>query len=81
MQRLINPRGRVIEIDEREADLKKLFNQGFQPAPAGAEVGKQYNPVFDRGKKGADEQREMGKIEHATISSQPEGDILGVKWL
>lgn len=81
MIKLINPRGRVIEINEREADVKKLYNQGFAPAPAGAEVGKQYNPVFDRGEKGAREQRDLANTSQVSISSQATGDVLRVKWL
>jgi hypothetical protein len=79
--KLINPRGRVIEIDERETDIKKLYNQGFAPAPTGAEVGKQYNPVFDRGQKGAKEQQELSKQKQVSISSQATGDLLRVKWI
>jgi hypothetical protein len=79
--KLINPRGRVVEIDEREVDIKKLYAQGFAPAPAGVEVGKQYNPVFDRGEKGAKEQRDMAIDTRTTIVSRANGDVLGVKWL
>ena len=81
MIKLINPRGRVVEVDNREVDLKKLYAQGFAPAPDGVEVGKQYNPVFDRGEKGAKEQRELGLDTRASISSRSNGDVLGVKWL
>jgi hypothetical protein len=47
--RLINPRGRVVEIDDHERDIKQLIQNGFSLAPNGEEAGKIYNPVFDLG--------------------------------
>jgi hypothetical protein len=79
--RLINPRGRVVVLDESESRVNKLLQQGFALAPDGVEAGKTYNPVFDRGQKGAKEQREMGTDNRVGISSQVLGDKLGVVWL
>jgi hypothetical protein len=79
--KLINPRGRVVEIDDRSVDVKQLLSQGFAPAPTDAEVGKIYNPVFDRGVKGAKEQKELSIDRRATISSQIVGSVLRVTWL
>ena len=81
MIKLINPRGRVVEIDDRSEDVKKLLSQGFSPAPSDAEVGKTYNPVFDRGEEGAKEQRQLNVDRRASISSQIVGTVLKVTWL
>ena len=42
--RLINPRGRVIIVDEKE--VKKLLSRGFLRAP---DQSREYNPIFDKG--------------------------------
>lgn len=42
--RLINQRGRVIEVDEQEA--QKLIRQGFLLAPNGV---KSYSQIYDKG--------------------------------
>lgn len=81
MIKLINPRGRVVEVDGREVELKKLYNQGFVPAPTGAELGKVYNPVFDRGVAGAKEQKEMGKETQVSVKARATSDTLEVKWI
>jgi hypothetical protein len=47
---LINPRGRLVEINDRELNVSNLLQQGFTYPPSGLEGGKVYNPVFDRGK-------------------------------
>ena len=55
MIRLINPRGRVVEIDDQEQDIRRLLLNGFVKAPSGVEEEKNYNPVFDKkGKHTAD---------------------------
>lgn len=46
---LINPRGRVVEVDDKEVNLQELIYNGFSLAPDGVEAGKAYNPVYDRG--------------------------------
>jgi hypothetical protein len=79
--KLINPRGRVIELDDKESNLKKLLQQGFVIAPDGVEAGKKYNPVFDRGQEGADEQKMLGTDKRTSVSSQVLGNTLGVVWL
>lgn len=48
MIRLINPRGRVVEIDDREQDVRRLLLNGFVRAPSGVEQDKDYNPVYDK---------------------------------
>lgn len=40
----------MVEIDDRERDIKSLLQQGFTYPPTGAEGSKVYNPVFDKGK-------------------------------
>jgi len=42
--KLINPRGRVVIVDERE--VERLLMKGFLRAPEGIS---QYNPIFDKG--------------------------------
>ena len=76
--KLINPRGRVLVVDNDENTVKKLLKQGFYVAPSGVEAGKSYNPVFDKGKKVADELKKEAVETRATISSQVLGDVLGV---
>ena len=71
--RLINPRGRVVEIDEKEGSLKTLLQNGFSYAPEGVEAGKAYNPVFDRGQNIEPPVKDT-RVEQAAIS----GDLLRV---
>lgn len=48
--KLINPRGRVVEIDDTEQDIRPLLQNGFSYPPKTEEKDKPYNPVYDRGK-------------------------------
>lgn len=45
--RLINQRGRVIEIDKNEKEVSQLLKQGFMFAPNNIKTN--YNQVYDRG--------------------------------
>ena len=48
--KLINPRGRAVEVDDREIDVSNLLTNGFSYPPETTEKDKPYNPVYDRGK-------------------------------
>jgi len=65
--RLINPRGRVIEVDKKEAE--NLLAKGFLKAPEGAS---QYNPIFDKGPNTLPQNIELKEIK------KQESDILKV---
>jgi len=71
----------VVALNDKEVNVNLLLQQGFALAPSGVEVGKTYNPVFDRGQVGAKEQRDLGRDTRTSITSQVLQDKLGVVWL
>jgi hypothetical protein len=76
--KLINPRGRVIVVDDKESNIERLLRAGFMRAPDGAEGKKVYNPVFDRGELFAKREIEESKQSPQT-TARKSGDVLEVK--
>ena len=72
--RLLNPRGRVVEINSDEENVDNLLRRGFVHAPSGAEASKKYNPVYDAG-----DDNLLKQPDTRPIVSQTVGDILNVR--
>ena len=71
--RLINPRGRVVDINDEEENIDNLIRRGFTLAPSGAEANKSYNPVYDGG-----DDNLLKQADTRPIVSQSIGDVLKV---
>ena len=75
---LINPRGRIIKVEEQE--VPKLLKRGFVYPPMDY-TGGVYNPIYDKGEDVVRDNPLVVKGDHKNQPAKTQGDILGVEWV